>query len=134
MKIRTFSTALCFIMICLVLSSITFAQEKKKEDLKKKYADLVGDYKFNVQGREFTIAVYFEDGKLWSMPEFTDIPGEMEPIKGKELDFTVDIGGGTVDATFIKDEKGKITKCKIVHPAWEATGEKVIKEKKKDKK
>ena len=108
--------------------------EKKKEDAKTKYADFVGDYKFVFEGEEILIKLYFEDGVLCGMGEYS--LGELKPVNGNDLKFKVETEyGENWSLEFIKDDKGKIVKCKFTDEDFtemgNVTGVKVIKEAKK---
>ena len=103
--------------------------EKKKEDAKTKYADFVGDYKFVLESEEVLIKIYIEDGVLCGMGEYS--LGELNPIKGNDLKFKVETEyGENWSFEFIKDDKGKIVKCKFTDEDFaemgSVTGVKVI--------
>ena len=89
-----------------------FVLERNQEDAGTKYADLVGDYKFVFEGEEVLIKVYIEDGVLCGMGEYS--LGELKPVKGSELEFKVKTEAGeNWSFVFIKDDRGKIVKCKF---------------------
>lgn len=104
--------------------------EKKKEDAETKYADFVGDYKFFFEGEEMFIKLYIEDGVLCGVGEYG--LGELKPVKGNDLKFKVKTEvGENWSFEFIKDDKGKIVKCKFTDEDFtemgSVTGVKVIK-------
>ena len=66
-----------------------------------------------------------EDGKLTAVPE-DDEPAVLEPVEGEELKFQVSLPYGSVlDLEFIRDKKGKITKCRISGMGMEMEGKKI---------
>ena len=105
----------CLIVVLFLFCSISYSLQE--EELKKKYAPIVGEYEFDlsdmgigVLGVEF----YVESGTLWAMAETSDEPGEMVPVEGKEFEFTLeDPDEGTYEIKFLKDDKGEYTKCHI---------------------
>jgi len=124
------------ILLLLLTFSLTSAQQKDVE-LKKKYAEFIGDWKFNLEGMgEIVINLYIENGAFWALPETETEPGEMEPVKDKEGIFVVYAGDGSVwNVEFMKDDKGKITKCRIANEdqGIDTIGDKIVKEAKVDK-
>ena len=86
--------------------------EKKKEYAETKYADFVGDYKFVLEGEEMLIKFYIENGVLCGVGEYS--LGELNPVKGNDLKFKAETEHGeNWSFEFIKDDKGKIVKCKF---------------------
>jgi hypothetical protein len=66
-----------------------------------------------------------EDGKLKASPK-GEAPKVLEPVEGEELKFQAFLPDGSVlDLEFIRDEKGKITKCKISGMGMEMEGKKI---------
>ena len=70
----------CLIVAFFLFCSISYSLQE--EELKKKYAPILGGYEFDlsdmgigVVGVEF----YVEGGSLWAMAETSDEPGEMVP-------------------------------------------------------
>ena len=120
------------ILTLVIASTASFAQEEKKQDIKKKYAEFVGDWKFDIEGMgEIMITMYFEQGTLWGLPETTSEPGELEPVKGKKLEFICNAPDGNLwQVKFMKDDKGKITKCHIIVEdlGLDTIGNKIVKE------
>jgi hypothetical protein len=87
-------------------------QEQKKENTETKYADLVGDYKFVLEGEEMLIKLYIQDGVLYGEGEYS--LGELEQVEGNELKFKVVTPHGEHwSFEFIKDDRGKIVKCRF---------------------
>jgi hypothetical protein len=91
---------------------IVFENENKKAYAKIKYADFVGDYKFVLEGEEMLIKIYVEDGVLCGVGEYS--LGELKPVKGNDLKFkVVTPHGENWSFEFIKDDRGRIVKCKF---------------------
>jgi len=103
----------------LVLNGSSLAQEKKKEEGKgaKLLAEIAGNYEFEFEGQYIVFVFSVEDGKLMTAPE-GEVQEEVEPVEGEELTF---VGyapdGREFRFTFEKDDKGKISKCKVKVPA-----------------
>ncbi|MFC2141553.1 serine hydrolase domain-containing protein [Acidobacteriota bacterium] len=86
-----------------------------------KYADFVGDYRFVLEGEEMLIKFYDEDGVLHGIGEY--ILGELKPVKGNDLKFKVETEyGENWSFEFIKDERGKIVKCRFTDEDFAETG------------
>ena len=123
---------ICIIIITLVSFTTTSFVQDKKDDAAKKYAGIIGEYNFKVEGEIHTVKFYLEKGKLTGMGEYS--LGFLKPVKDKDLKFMVETEYGEKwSFEFIKDEKGKITKCKWRDEDFGmgVTGDKVIKEDKK---
>jgi len=129
--VRTFAY---FLAVLLIISVVSFAQEKKKEETEKKYVELTGDYKFKIEGKKPVVKFLVENGSL--RISGSGPTQDLIPAKGKELVFELHSEEqGIWTLTFMRDETGKITKCKMANKAMgmEIIGEKIIKEKKTEK-
>ncbi len=128
-KSSVFRTIFSMTLLLFLLSGISFSQEKKagtKKILKK----IAGKYEFSWEGPISIITFWVEDGKLKAAPEGEE-PAVLEPVEGEELKFRASIPDGSViDLEFIRDEKGKITKCKISGMGMEMEGQKIKDDKK----
>ena len=113
----------------LVLNASSLAQEKKQWEKvsAKLLAEIAGNYEFEFQGEYIVFVFSVEDGKLMTAPE-GEVQEEMEPVKGEKMTF---VGyapdGREFRFAFERDEKGKISKCKVSVPAMgiEAWGDKI---------
>ncbi len=108
-------TIVCLSLAVLLAGTIAFAFQTD-EELKKKYAPILGSYKFDMTAYDMgvmTVEIYVENGALWALPDNSDSPGEIIAVEGKEFEFTiVDSGdGSTFELTFMKDDTGEYTKC-----------------------
>ena len=103
-----------------VLSASLFAFYQ--EDAEKKYAPLVGDYEFDMQGQIMVVSFWVEDGKLVGAPE-GETPEELEPVEGEDLKFEINTADGQfMELEFIKDEAGKINTCIVLTMGMELEG------------
>ncbi|MFC2157664.1 serine hydrolase domain-containing protein, partial [Acidobacteriota bacterium] len=95
-----------------IMKRIYASMEVSTQDSKTKYADLTGDYKFVIEDEEMLINLYIENGVLCGKGEYS--LGELKPITGNDLKFKVETEHGeNWSFEFIKDDKGKIEKCKL---------------------
>jgi hypothetical protein len=109
----------CFAFMLLILNVASFAQEKKqgKKVSAKLLAEIAGNYEFEFQGEYIVFVFSAEDGKLMCAPE-GEVQEEIEPIEGEKMTF---VGyapdGREFRFAFERDDKGKISKCKVNVPA-----------------
>ena len=90
-----------------------FVLEKKQKDAGTKYADFVWDYNFVFEGEEVLFKFYIKDGVLRGMGEYS--LGELKPVKGNDLKYkVVTPHGENWFFEFIKNDQGKIAKCKFM--------------------
>ena len=128
-KSSVFRTIFCMTLLLFLLNGISSSQEQKT-GTKKIYKEIIGKYEFNWEGQTSIIAFWIEDGKLKAAPEGEE-PAVLEPAEGEDLKFQASIPDGSVlDLEFIRDEKGKITKCKISGMGMEMEGQKIKDDKK----
>ena len=108
-KKSIFYTMAFLTLIFFVFNSLSFAQEKEV-DREKIYKEITGKYELDTGDQIMIVSIWVEDGKLFAAPEDED-PGELAPVKGKELVFEIETPDGQYfDLTFVRDDKGKITK------------------------
>ena len=122
--------ALCVIstlaVVLLIWNGASFAQEKT--DTEKLYAEIAGDYEFEIEGQVDTITFYVEDGVLMGRDADDDRGTALEPVEGKELAFEVTTDEGQyIELTFSRDENGKITECVLTTMGMEIKGVKISK-------
>ena len=122
-----FLITLTLILFWIVVS----VSARTGEDLEKKYAPILGDYSFDMTSHGFgvlKVTFYVENEKLLAITEVSSNPGQMEPVEGKEFEFTVeDPDEGTYSIKFLKDDTGKYTKCHLFNDlmGMDVTGERV---------
>jgi len=107
----------------LVMNGTFYAQ---KVDSKKLYAEIAGDYEFDMQGQVMVVTFYVEEGKLFGAPEGEDTE-EVVPVEGEALKFTIDVPQALYELTFVRDESGKIFKCLVSANGMEMEGIKIKK-------
>lgn len=123
-KSSIFRTVSCLILLLFLFSGVSISQEKKV-DKEKLYKEIVGEYEFDFEGQVMIIKFWVEDGKLLAGPEGEE-PAELEPVEGEELKFQATTPDGEFfEMEFSRDEKGKITKCKINTMGMEFEGKKI---------
>ena len=119
----------CLIVALFLFCSISYSLQE--EELKKKYAPILGEYEFDlsdlgmgVVGVEF----YIQSSSLWALTDQASEPGEMIPVEGKTYEFTIeDPDEGTYEIKFLKDDKGEYTKCHVKNEtmSMDVIGEKI---------
>jgi hypothetical protein len=114
-------TILTLTLFVLTASLIAFYQD----DAEKKYAPLIGDYEFDMQGQIMIVSFWVEEGQLWGAPE-GETPEELEPVEGEDLKFEINTADGQfMELEFVKDESGKVTKCIVLTMGMELEGLKI---------
>ena len=115
-KNRIFITLAGLILFFILSGSITFAQAQSDEDLKKKYAPIIGEYEFDLTsmgGEVQYVTFHVIDGELWADSGDGD-PATMEPVEGAEFEFkAVGSDGQEFEINFVKNDQGQYTICKI---------------------
>ena len=120
---KKFSRNFCSILIGLVLLLFVFQAtglaQAQKSELEKKYAAIIGEYEFDLTEMGMgvvVVSIFCDADAIYAQPDVSDTPGEMQPVEGKEFEFTIeDDEGGTYTLKFSKDESGKYTKCHVVN-------------------
>ncbi len=105
----------CVVLSFFMITSVSIAQEKSDEDLKKKYAPILGKYEFDFGGESFYLDFYIKDGALWA-DSGDGRPATMEPVGEGPFGFKAeDIESGIFEIVFSKDDQDKYTKCHVVN-------------------
>lgn len=120
------------LIVCLVIGlfmvcSITLAQEKSDEGLKKEYAPILGEYAFDSEGAAFALKFYIEGGALWA-DSGDGRPATMKPVEGEVFAFTAeDPISGIFEIKFLKDDQGEYTLCNVANEGMglETKGKKI---------
>ena len=102
----------CLFLVFLMSHAVSFAQEQT--DTAKLYAEIAGDYEFEMEGQVTILTFFVKDGILMGKAENDSDEEEviLKPVEGKELGFeTTNAEGMFIELTFSRDESGKITKC-----------------------
>lgn len=104
-------------------------QEKKAAD---RYAALCGDYRFDLTayGAEMITARFFvENEEFFVQASTSQNPDALSPVDGQPLKFFIDDPDeGHWDFEFLKDDGGKVAKCRIVNAGMgiDATGDRIV--------
>jgi len=105
----------CLVVGLFVVFSVTLAQEKSDEDLKKEYASILGEYAFDPGEAAFALKFYVEGGALWA-DSGDGRPATMKPIEDEVFAFTAeDPISGIFEIKFLKDDQGEYTLCHVVN-------------------
>jgi len=105
----------CLVVGLLIAGSVSVAQEKSDEDLKKEYAPILGEYEFVVGGQTDIIRFYIEGNALWA-DSGDGRPATLEPVEDEVLSFTAeDPISGLFEIKFFKDDQGEYTKYHIAN-------------------
>jgi len=129
-KSRRFYIFLSLILGVLMVGSVCFSQEKSDEELKKKYALILGEYEFDLSefgGAVIVLNIHIENGALWG-DSGDGNPVTLEPVEDGRFEFTADDPeSGALEITFLKDDQGQYTKChiKLLDMGLEITGNKI---------
>ena len=114
------------VLVFFICNASSFAQEKT--DTEKLYAEIAGDYEFDVQGQVTVITFFVKEGVLMGRDSDDDEGTPLEPVEGKELGFEATSEEGQFfEITFSRDESGKITKCLLATRGMELEGVKIKK-------
>jgi len=115
-----------FALIVAVGGFAVVAQEGD-DALKKKYAPILGDYEFDMEGQVMMVSFWVENGGLWGGPEGEEA-AELTPVEGNDLKFEINTADGAfMELEFKKDESGKVVKCIVVGMGMEMEGIKIEK-------
>ena len=121
----------CLVLAVFMVSSISFAKGNQDEELKKKYAAILGDYEFDLSeyGQPvMVLKIHVESGSLWKYSDdgasFT-----LEPAGDEPFEFTADDpDSGALEFKFRKDDQGEYTICivALLDQGVEISGNKII--------
>jgi hypothetical protein len=97
------------------VNSVSVAQEKSDEDLKKEFVPILGEYAFESGGATFTLRFYIENNALWA-DSGDGRPATMKPIEDEVFAFTAeDPISGLFEIKFPKDDHGEYTRCQVIN-------------------
>ncbi len=118
---RSLSTIAVMVLVLFVFGAVSLAQEKQEVDFEKKYADIFGTWEVDLSDAGMgvmSVEFYYESGSIWALPEMSDSPGEMLLVEGEEWKFEIEDEGSLWELEFMKNDKGKYHKCKVVNEAY----------------
>ena len=100
----------------LLISSSGIAFESQDEELKKKYAPILGEYEFDLTefgGEVIVLKIHVEGGELWG-DSGDGKPVTLDPVEEGEFEFTADDPDtGALEIKFVKNDEGEYTICRI---------------------
>lgn len=102
--------------------------QAKPEDKLKLYAEIAGDYTFDMNGQTQLITFVVRDGSLYGAPA-NETQELLVPVKDKPLNFevTVQSNGQFFQLEFVRNDKGVIFKCVLNGDGMTIEGMKTIK-------
>lgn len=121
-------TVLAAAALVAALAYAAGPQEKKAAD---KYAALCGSYRFDLTsfgGPVVTAKFYTEADGFYVLADTSDSPDKISPAEGSDTKFFLDDPNeGHWDFEFIKDDKGKFSKCRIINAGAgiDSTGDRI---------
>jgi hypothetical protein len=124
-RVMTFLAAAALVA---ALAHAAGPQEKKAAD---KYAALCGSYRFDLTSSGLsviTVKVYAEADGIYVLADTSDSPDKISPFEASDTKFFLDDPDeGHWDFEFIKDDKGKFSKCRIVNAGLgiDSTGDRI---------
>jgi hypothetical protein len=102
--------------------------QAKPEDKAKIYAEIAGEYTFDLSGQTQVITFVVKDGSLYGAPA-NETQELLVPVKDKPLNFevTVSSNGNFFQLEFVRNDKGVIFKCVLSTEGMTVDGIKAIK-------
>lgn len=89
------------------------SQDPKDEELKAKYAKILGEYKMTMEDQSAILKIHVEKGELWATPEDNDAI-TLQHVEGTDFAFLgEDEFAGKIEVTFEKDDQGEYTICVV---------------------
>lgn len=126
-KMRHLLFVVMVVALIVSVGGLSVWAQDSDEALQKKYAPILGDYEFDMEGQFMLVSFWVESGALWGGPEGQEA-AELSPVEGKELEFEINTPDGQyMEVEFIKDEAGKIVKCAVLAMGMEMEGIKIKK-------
>jgi hypothetical protein len=115
-QIRLFLSRLVGALIVISLLQAGPLQQVKADDIAKKYPEIEGVYEFQLGQRTTVVQMYFKDGALRHVATGNTESTKWDPVAGSEPTFkTVHPEQGTYLLEFLKDEKGHLSKFRIIN-------------------
>jgi hypothetical protein len=120
--------ALATALSAQVASQPAQAAPAKPEDKAKIYAEIAGEYTFEMGGQTQVITFAVKDGSLYGAPA-NETQELLVPVKDKPLNFevTVSSNGNFFQLEFVRNDKGVIFKCVLSTEGMTVDGIKTIK-------
>ncbi len=123
--------AILFLAAASLIAALSFASGAQEKKAAGKYDAYCGDYRFDLTSfgaPVITAKVYVENDELYVHADTSDSPDKLSPVEKEPTKFFIDDPNeGRWDFEFLKDDKGKFTKCRIINSGMgiDAVGEKI---------
>jgi hypothetical protein len=123
--------AILFLAAASLIAALSFASGIQEKKAVGKYDAYCGDYRFDLTSfgaPVVVVKVYVENDALYVQSDTSDSPDQLSPVENEPAKFFIDDPNeGRWDFEFLKDDKGKFTKCRIVNSGMsiDAVGEKI---------
>jgi len=116
---------LCFLLAAGQLFS-PWSIAQAKSDAQKAYAEIAGNYEFQVEGQTMVLVFFVKDGVLLAKSQLEVEEVEIKSIDLAQLKFeATNERGQYYELVFLKDEAGKIAKCKVTTMGVELEGTRI---------
>jgi uncharacterized protein len=105
------------VLFAFALLQAGSARQAGTNDLAGKYPEIAGIYEMSIPGQgTVAVQVYFKDGALRTVTAGDADSTRFDPVEGRELQFVrVSPEKGTYRLEFLKDEKGRLTRFRVVN-------------------
>jgi len=111
---------LTIVLSIFLINALASAQDKNTDN-EKLFEEIVGSYEFDAGGRMIPFWLFVEDGKLYLDIKVEGVdPEEMIQDAENKMKCETIANGLEAHTTFIRDDEGKITGCKIYYPDMDA--------------
>jgi hypothetical protein len=123
--------ALVFLAAAALIAALSFASGPQEKKPASKYDAYCGQYQFDLSAYgagTITAKIYVENEEIFVLADMDDGPDKMSPVESSETKFFLDDPDeGHWDFEFLKDDKGKFSKCRIINTGMgvDTVGEKI---------
>jgi len=123
--------ALVFLTAAALIATLSFASGIQEKKPASKYDAYCGQYQFDLTSLgagTVTAMVYVENDALYVQSDTSDSPDQLSPVENEPTKFFIDDPDqGHWDFEFLKDDKGKFSKCRIINTGMgvNTVGEKI---------
>jgi hypothetical protein len=116
------------VIALIAVSGLAAAHLQEASDPAKIYADITGDYRFVFEDQSTTIKFWVENGRLYAAPKGRDSElAEVIPVDLISLKFEALTNDEFWSIVFIRDDSGKIMKCRMTAQGTELEGVRILK-------
>jgi hypothetical protein len=123
--------ALVFLTAAALIAALSFASGPQEKKPASKYDAYCGEYQFDLTSLgagTITAKVYVENDALFIWASTSDSQDQLSPVENEPAKFFIDDPDeGHWDFEFLKDDKGKFSKCRIINTGMgvDTVGEKI---------